>query len=201
MMVEAIWQGLLTGLVLATFVGPIFFAVVDLGLKGNTKGAAYLAFGTFISDILTVLLIYAVATNVNRNSPVLKGMYIAGGLVLVVLGAQNLLKAAKEEHLQLQKKSNWSLFLKGFLINSTNPNVFFFWFGAVMVAVHRYKNEATLVLTHFFTALLIVFSTDFLKGYGASLLRPYICPNTLTYLSRISGIILIYFGLKLMFFH
>jgi len=201
MMVEAIWQGLLTGLVLATFVGPIFFAVVDLGLKGNTKGAAYLAFGTFISDILTVLLIYAVATNVNRNSPVLKGMYIAGGLVLVVLGAQNLFKAAKEEHLQLQKQSNWSLFLKGFLINSTNPNVFFFWFGAVMVAVHKYKNEATLVLTHFITALLIVFSTDFLKGYGASLLRPYIRPNTLTYLTCISGIILIYFGLKLMFFH
>jgi hypothetical protein len=46
-MLEAIGQGILTGLVLATFIGPIFFAVVDLGLKGNLKGAAYIAFRYF----------------------------------------------------------------------------------------------------------------------------------------------------------
>ncbi len=201
-MFEAIGQGILTGLVLATFFGPIFFAVIDLGLKGNVKGAAYIAFGTFISDILWVLLIYLLANQVDKDSMLLQVMYVAGGLVLLLLGLQNLLKAkVTETHTSMNQKDMWGLFGKGFLINSTNPNVFFFWFGAVMVAVHKYANQSQLVLIHFITALAVVFSTDFLKGYAASLLRPYIKPNTLTYLSRLSGLILIYFGLKLMLFH
>jgi len=201
-MFDAILQGVLTGLVLATFVGPIFFAVVDLGLKGNIKGAAYLAFGTFISDILWVILIYSLAKQVDKDSFLLQMMYVSGGLVLIVLGLQNFLKAKVTElHPALDQRNMWSLFAKGFLINSSNPNVFFFWFGAVMVAVHKYSNQSLPVLIHFFSALLIVFSTDFLKGFAASLLRSYIKGNVLTYLSRISGMILIYFGVKLMLFH
>lgn len=201
-MLEAVWQGLLTGLVLATFIGPIFFAVVDLGLKGHTKGAAYIAFGTFISDILWVLLIYSLSRFIDKDSTLLKAMYIGGGLVLVFLGLQNLLKTkATEVHQQLNQKDLWGLWLKGFLINSTNPNVGFFWFGAVMVAVNKYQQQSSLVLVHFFSALVVVFSTDFLKGYAASLLRPYIKGNVLLYLGRLSGLILIYFGAKLIFFH
>ncbi len=201
-MVEAIGQGILTGLVLATFIGPIFFAVVDLGLKGNVKGAAYIALGTFVSDVLWVLFIYLVAKQIAKDSMLMQAMYVAGGLVLVVLGLQNLLQAKVDEiHTAMHQKDRWSLFMKGFLINATNPNVFFFWFGAVMVAVHKYNNQAALVIMHFVSALAVVFSTDFLKGYAASLLRPYIKPDILTCLSRVSGIILIYFGVKLMLFH
>ena len=201
-MIQAVWNGLLTGLVLATFAGPIFFAIIDLGLKGNIKGAFYLAFGTFISDSLWVLLIYLLAQNVNQHSIVFQAMYWIGGSILTLLGLQNLLKAKGEgKHMDIEHVETKKFFVKGFLINSTNPNIFFFWFGAIMVAVHTYSNSGAMVLTHFFTALLVTFSTDFLKGYGASLLRPYIRDSTVKLLSRLSGLILIYFGLKLMFFH
>jgi len=201
-MLQAVWQGILTGLVLATFVGPIFFAIIDLGLKGNIKGAFYLAFGTFVSDSLWVLMIYLLARNVDQHSMVFQAMYWIGGSVLTFLGLQNLLKAKGEgKHMDVEHIETKKFFAKGFLINSTNPNVFFFWFGAIMVAVHNYNDNGPMVLTHFFCALLVVFSTDFLKGYGASLLRPYVRDNTLKMLSRLSGLILIYFGLKLMFFH
>lgn len=201
-MVEAIGRGILSGLVLATFIGPIFFAVIDLGLKGNVKGVAFISCGTFVSDVLWVLSIYLAAKQIDKDSALMQGMYLAGGLVLLVLGLQNLLKSkSAESRTAMHLKGMWSLFVKGFLINSTNPNVFFFWFGAVMVAVHQYNNQAQMVLAHFACALTVVFSTDFLKGYAASLLRPYIKPVTLTYLSRFSGVILIYFGIKLMLFH
>jgi threonine/homoserine/homoserine lactone efflux protein len=201
-MQEAIWQGILTGLVLATFIGPIFFAVVDLGLKGNTKGAAYLALGTFLSDALTILLIYFVARGIDRDSAILQIMYFAGGGLLVLLGLKNLFKLRSEgAPVALDQKSLNKLFAKGFLINSSNPNVFFFWFGAVMGAIRSYQDRPHLVLVHFFSALLVVFSTDFLKGYSAFLLKPYIRDTTLGYLSKLSGLILIYFGIKLMLFH
>lgn len=201
-MFNAVWQGVVTGLILATFIGPIFFTVVDLGLRGNVKGAAYIALGTFISDILWVIAIYLLASQADKNSLLIQVMYIVGGLVLVALGLQNLLKnKVDESHPDTQHQNHKALFTKGFLINATNPNVFFFWFGAVMVAVKQYANQSVYVLTHFFSALLVVFTTDFLKGYAASFLRPYIKPAALTGLSRLSGIILIGFGIKLMLFH
>jgi L-lysine exporter family protein LysE/ArgO len=201
-MLEAVWQGILTGAVLATFIGPIFFAVTDLGFKGNVKGAAYLSIGCFLSDILWVLFIYFIAIQIPNDSLLMQVMYVAGGSILAFLGLQNLLKKKVEEtHMDVSQKSHWAWFAKGFLINSTNPNIFIFWFGAIMAAVHKYQGHSHLVLAHFLVALLFTVTTDFLKGYGASLLRPYIKGNTLLYLSRFSGLVLIYFGVKLILFH
>lgn len=201
-MLEAAVQGFLTGLFLSTFIGPIFFQVVNLGINSTLRAVAYMALGTFFSDILTVLLIYLVAAQLATRAINLDYLYIAGGLILVTIGLAGFFKTTKKEQQEnLTHRSLMKIFMRGFLINSTNPNVFFFWFGAVMVAVKSYNNNAAFVLLHFSTALFVVLSTDFLKGYAASLLKPYITDKVMLWLSRFSGIVLIYFGLKLMFFH
>lgn len=201
-MLEAALQGFLTGLVLSTFIGPIFFQVVNLGLNSTLRAVAYMALGTFVSDVLTVLLIYLVAAQLATRAINLNFLYIAGGLVLVVIGLAGIIKKPKKEQQEvLTHKSLMKIFMRGFLINSTNPNVFFFWFGAIMVAVKTYNNQAQYVLTHFAVALLMTLITDFSKGYAASLLKPYITDRIMLNLSRVSGIILIYFGVKLMVFH
>lgn len=201
-MFEAIGQGIVTGLVLATFFGPVFFAVLDLGLKGNIRGAAFLAFGTFVSDILWVLFIFLLAWQVNKESLFMRGMYVAGGLVLIAIGLQSLFRSTiKAREPQTTTDKNSTLFLKGFAINTTNPNVFFFWFGAVMLAANKYGHQSYLVVVHFFSALLVVFSTDFLKGYAASFFRHRVSNELLILLSRLSGLLFVYFGLKLIFFH
>ena len=201
-MFEAVWQGLLTGLFLSTFTGPIFFMLLNLGINSTVRAVAYLALGTFASDILTVFLLYLVAGKVAGNTVNLNYLYIAGGLVLIAIGLNTIFGKLPKQTNEGQGHSGYGkVFLKGFIINSTNPNVFFFWFGAVMVAVKTYHNNTAQVLTHFGVALSIVLSTDFLKGYAASLLKPYITENLMFILSRISGVVIIYFGIKLMFFH
>lgn len=202
-MLEAVWNGFLTGLVISTFTGPIFFMLIDLGLKGEVKGALNLALGTFVSDITTVLLIFFVARNFNTNPTILNILYIIGGLVLIVIGLKNIASkhTKKEMHPVLTKKERARLFVKGFLVNSTNPNVFFFWFGVVMVMISKYGDNGTYVLIHMITALSMVLTTDALKGYLASLLKPYIKDKTLFYLEKVSGIIILFFGVKLIFFH
>lgn len=201
-MLEAAVQGLITGLFLSTFIGPIFFQVVNLGINSTLRAVAYMALGTFVSDILTVFLIYTVATQLADTAINLDYLYIAGGLVLILIGLTSLVKKPrKTEQENLTRRSLMKIFIRGFLINSTNPNVFFFWFGAVMLAVKTYNNHAAYVLTHFSVALFIVLSTDFLKGYVASLIKPYITETVMLWLSRFSGLVIIYFGVKLMFFH
>jgi threonine/homoserine/homoserine lactone efflux protein len=81
-------------------------------------------------------------------------MYIVGGLILLVLGLQNVFKSKiTESHLAMNQDKSWTFFTKGFLINSMNPNVFFFWFGAVMVAINTYHNQASFILLHFFLCI------------------------------------------------
>lgn len=201
-MLEAIGNGFMSGLVICSFLGPIFFMMIDLGLRGNIRGVIYLGLGTFVSDILTVLFIYTIAKSLAQYTALTNALYVAGGLVLLYIGFKNLMQ--KDGGAAVQKTQHIKpaqFFIKGFLINSTNPNVFFFWFGAVMLAVNMYRNDTMLVSAHFITTLLMVLVTDVAKGYGASLLRPYVKDNTLLYLSKLSGLIIMGFGLKLIFFH
>lgn len=201
-MLTTVWQGILTGLVLSTFVGPIFFMLIELGLKGRVKAAWYLALGTFVSDMLTVTLIVAVAHTLVQYTTVLNTMYYVGGGVLIAIGFQSLIKKRVDSsHEHADNMMMRKVFLKGFIINSTNPNVFFFWFGAVVLAMKTYSQSTVSVAIHFGSALLVVFTTDFLKGWAASFLKPYITDKTLFILSKISGLIIIYFGLKLIVSH
>ncbi len=201
-MFEAVWQGLLTGLFLSTFTGPIFFMLLNLGINSTVRAVAYLALGTFVSDMLTVFLLYLAAGKFAEGAVNLHYLYIAGGLVLIAIGLNTLFGKLPKHTNEGQGHTGYrKVFMKGFMINSTNPNVFFFWFGAVMLAVKTYHNNTAQVLTHFGVALSIVFSTDFLKGYAASLLKPYITENLMFILSRFSGLVIIFFGVKLMLFH
>lgn len=199
---QAVGNGFMTGLVISSFMGPIFFMMLELGLAGRIRGIFYLALGTFASDLLSVIIIYSIAKHLVQYTTFMNGMYMVGGLVLIVIGLTTLLKSrTNTDHPAVDKKYLHRLFVKGFLINTTNPNVFFFWFGAVMLTINLYKNEATYVFAHFITALVMVLTTDILKGYGASLLRPFIKDNTMLYLGKLSGVIIMAFGVKLIFFH
>jgi threonine/homoserine/homoserine lactone efflux protein len=202
-MKEALLQGLLTGLIISTFTGPIFFMLVDLGVRGQMKAGINLALGTFISDILSVIFIYFVASNIVTNKTIMDALYLVGGIILIVVGLKQIAKQKSddEEPPALTKKERRKLFMKGFLVNSSNPNVFFFWLGAVVIAIQAYDNKLSFIMGHFLVALSLVLVTDCLKMYVAARLRPLLKGNSLLYISKIAGVIIVFFGVKLIFFH
>lgn len=201
-MVDTVLQGILMGLILSTFCGPIFFMLINLGLTSSIKSVFYLAFGAFLSDLLIILVLLYIALGSIAESQYLNILYYAGGGILVYFGIRNLLaKPALLEESQTSQKDLNKLFLKGFMINSLNPNIFFFWFGTMMLAFSTYHNDKDLVLIHFISGLSISFCIDFLKGFSAFHLKKYVKPNFLKMLNKFSGIVIIGFGLKLMFFH
>lgn len=198
---EVVLNGLATGLVLATFTGPIFFMLLNLGLQGRVKAAGFLALGTFVSDIFTVVLLTMLAQPLKEHTMVLNGMYLVGGAILVYIGIQHLLARPHMEFLATETGLNKQMFWRGLMINGTNPNVFFFWFGAVAGAYKTYSGSITSVFIHFSAALFVVLSTDFGKGWAASFLQPYVTDRLLSIISKISGMVIIVFGLRLIFFH
>lgn len=202
-MSDAVLQGIVMGLILSTFCGPIFFMLINTGITSSVKSVFYLAFGAFLSDLIIILLLLYVAMNAIAESKYLEALYYAGGSILVYFGIRNLLSTPvmQEQTESVSQKELNKIFLKGFMINSFNPNIFFFWFGTMMLAFNTYHNDKDLVLTHFVSGLSVSFCTDFLKGFSAFHLKKFVTPFVLKSLNKLSGIIIIGFGLKLIFFH
>ena len=201
-MLEAIFQGIIMGLILSTFCGPIFFMIINLGITNSLKSVFYLSFGVFLSDALIIffLLFFALASIAELKY--LDILYYFGGTLLIYFGIRNLIKKPKVfESNEVSTKDLNKLMLKGFLINSFNPTILFFWFGALMLSINNFHNDRNLVLAQFITGLIVTLFTDCLKGYLAFQLKGYVKPSFIKILNIFSGIIIIGFGLKLIFFH
>ncbi len=201
-MTEAVIQGIIMGLILSTFCGPIFFMLINLGITSSLKSVFYLAFGVFVSDMLTIFLLLYAALGSITDLKSLEILYYFGGAVLIYFGIRNLLKEPViVEYSEVSQKALNKIFIRGFMINSLNPTILFFWFGAMMLAFSTYHNNKNLVLAQFISGLAVTLFTDCLKGYSAFHLKKYVKPSFLKVLNKISGLIIIGFGLKLIFFH
>ena len=201
-MFEAVFKGIIMGLILSTFCGPIFFMLINLGITSTLRSVFYLAFGVFLSDTITIFLLLFVALGSVSSLQHLEILYYIGGSVLIYFGFRNLIKEPViTEQAEVSKKHLNKIFLRGFMINSLNPTILFFWFGAMMVAFNTYHNDRNLVLIHFISGLAVTLITDCMKGYSAFHLKKYIKPPFLKVLNKNSGLIIIGFGLKLIFFH
>lgn len=201
-MFDAIVQGLTMGLILSTVIGPISFMLIDLGINSSLKSVFYLSLATFISDLTTILFLQFAACEFIKKYEDTDILYITGGSILIYLGLVSVLKKPKKENFtNLSEVNLISLFVKGFLVNFLNPMIFFFWFGAVIAAVSAYENNTRLIITHFLGGLIIVLSCDFLKGYAAYNLKRFLTPTILKSIGKFSGIIIIGYGIKLIFLH
>jgi threonine/homoserine/homoserine lactone efflux protein len=201
-MLDAVFQGMVMGLILSTFCGPIFFMLINTGITSSVKSVFYLALGAFLSDLIIILLLLYVALGAISESKYLEFLYYIGGSILIYFGIRNLLSSPViGEQLNPTQDDLNKIFLRGFMVNSFNPNIFFFWFGTMMLAFSTYNNNKSLVLTHFISGLSVSFCTDFLKGFSAFHLKKYVTPMLLKILNKVSGLIIIGFGLKLVFFH
>ena len=87
------------------------------------------------------------------------------------------------------------LFAKGFAINTLNPGVLVFWFGAMVVAVTNLDLHGTGLLYYFACTVLTMIITDLLKIIFSHRLRKVVTEKLMTRLFRVTGVILISCGL------
>lgn len=202
-MIEAVLQGILMGLVLSTFCGPIFFMLLDLGINSTVKAVFFLAFSVFICDALIISVLLLVTMTFLPSAENLSVFYWVGGSILIYFGIRHLMKKPlnSDPTATVGTEEIRKIVIKGFAINLFNPNILLFWFGGITLALQTYNNDKNLVLVYFAAGLSTSFLTDFLKGFTAFHLKKFIGPTFIKYLNLASGIIIIGFGLKLMFFH
>src|SRR5882762_8236073 len=204
-MTEAILKGLALGFVLALSVGPIIFTIIKQSLNNGHKGGFSFVAGVWVSDILLVFLSNTVSSLVNQMLEHKSAIAIAGSAFLVSMGVYfaffkkaHLPTDAEGNEIRFRKRDMARVFASGFIINTLNPGVILFWLGnATVLSVDHTLQERVII---FSVCLLINMAADVAKVMMAGKLRNKITLRALTIINKISGSLLICFGLALVLF-
>ena len=199
-MLQALLQGLTFGLLLSISVGPVLFSIIKQSLNNGHKGGLAFVIGVSVSDIALVLVSNVFTQLFDSIKKYDTEVAIAGCVFLASLGVYFLFfKKVKvnEEGKQVfltRKRDYIRIFASGFIMNTLNPAVFLFWTFASTSVVSRTIEHRIVI---FVTCLAWMLSMDILKVFLAGRIRNRLTPHNIHIINRINGIILIVFGIAL----
>ncbi|MEO8171536.1 MAG: LysE family translocator [Sediminibacterium sp.] len=206
-MIAPLIKGLVLGVFLAISVGPVIFAILKRSINDGHKAGYVFVAGISVSDIAIVLVCNFFTSLFNLALSHKTAIAIAGSIFLVCLGVYTTffkkVKTDDDNNIadkKFRKRDMAGIFLSGFFINILNPGVFLFWFAwttAIIIDSQTTPHPAQYRFIVFATCLLFVLVTDIAKVALASKLRSKLTPKILTRINKISGLILIGFGIAL----
>jgi threonine/homoserine/homoserine lactone efflux protein len=202
-MMESVLKGLALGFVLALSVGPIIFTIIKQSLDNGHKGGFSFVAGVWVSDIILVVLSNSLTVLVSQMLEHSKIIAFCGGGFLIAMGVYfvffkkvTLAKEGGNGEARFRKRDMARVFASGFIINTLNPGVIFFWLGNATVLSLSHTLRERIVI--FSVCLLVNMSADVGKVMMAGRLRSKLTIRTLSIVNRIAGIILIGFGMALL---
>ena len=201
---EAIVSGLTLGLILALSVGPVIFTIIKQSINNGHIGGFSFVIGVWVSDIVLVVIS-------NAFSELVKGLMeykimigVVGSVFLIGMGViyvffKKVKLQAGQEGLtaRFRKRDMLKIFSSGFLINTLNPNVFIFWLGVATAFAGKFTLAQRVII--FSACIGINILADILKVVMAGRLRKRLTLHTIGVINKVSGTILIVFGVALFY--
>lgn len=201
-MITALAGGIITGLIVAFSIGPIFLTLLQLSINKGFKKAIYFILGTSFADITMISIIWFGLNKIriNTENPIIS---LIGAIVLILFGLSfifNKKSSSIKETSSLQNNilGNSGLFFKAILLDIFNPLVWAFWAGVIGYNISHF-NGNTNQLIYLTGVLLTTFSTDLLKSHYAQKLKPILSDKYLQYMNYGIGLLLIGLGVNLLF--
>jgi len=199
-MLEAMLKGLTFGLLLSLSVGPVLFTIIKQSLNnGHTGGFAFI-FGVSASDI-SLVLACNIFTGLFEDLKTFKTeVGVVGCAFLVSMGIYFLffkkVKVNEEgkQVLKFRKRDYAKIFFSGYFMNTLNPAVFIFWITTSTAVIGHTVRDRIII---FVTCLSWMLGTDILKVMLAGKIRNRLTPHNIHIINRVNGIILIVFGIAL----
>lgn len=195
---EPVFSGVTFGLLLAVMIGPVFFTLLQTSLNEGFRASVYLAAGVMMSDATVIAICYSFASILRLVDENQTAMGWAGGLLLISFGIFNFFHRVKIREVDDTRKAVHGKFvLKGFLMNILNPAVILFWLGGVGLVTVKENYTRLHEAVFFGSTLFTVFATDIFKGYIAHRIKRLLTENTMKWINRVTGIVLIGFGIHM----
>jgi threonine/homoserine/homoserine lactone efflux protein len=205
-MIEDIITGIPLGIFLSFLVGPVFFVLLETSAVKGFRAAFVFDLGVVLADILFIAVAYFSSYRLIQSIKNDPAIFIFGGIMMLTYGIISFLKLKKVSKKvdeiaveELIKKNYLSLFLKGFFLNFINVGVLLFWFMILITIGPKLALETSRMVTFFTTVLLTYLLVDIGKILLAKQLRSQMTPTNILKIKKIISILLVIFGLTLMF--
>jgi len=200
MMASALLKGLALGILLSISVGPVIFSIIKQSINHGHKGGFAFIGGVSASDI-TIVIISNFFTRMFDNLLEYKvPIGLVGSVLLIGLGVyitfskKIKVKDSGLQGIEMATHHYIKIFLSGYFMNILNPGVFGFWLLASTSLLGHTQNYRIVV---YMTCLVIVAGFDLFKVMLAGKIRKKLTPHNIHTINRISGMILIGFGIAL----
>lgn len=205
MRMDIILNGIISGIVLALLIGPVFFTILQTSVERGFWSGVFVAIGVSCSDALYILISYLGLIQFIETENFRHYLAYAGGGALLLFGLYYLFiksrKLTRYDPEKVHTRSWFRLAAKGFLINGLSPMVVFFWIATVGVATTRLGYTSSNDALIFFASIVAtVFTTDIIKAKLADKLRVIITPGFVRMMNIILGIVLVFFAGRLILF-
>lgn len=199
-MLEDIQAAIPLGFFISFMIGPVFFVLLETSaVKGFRAGISFNV-GVILADVIFLLLAYFSSYQLLENLSNQPGLYVFGGVILLIYGITIFLKKPEKEkstEIKTKRTAYLSLFVKGFLLNFINIGVLVFWLGVILVVGPSLNNDPNRIFVFFSTMLAAYFITDIFKILLAKQLRRYLTPKRIFLLKKGLGVVLVICGLVL----
>jgi len=196
-------MGVILGLTLVLSVGPVIFTVIKQSLTNGHKGGFSFIVGVWLSDLLLIIVsngfsqVVASFLIYQKMLAILgSGFLIAMGLVYVFFKKVKLY-TSENENTRFRKRDVMKILGSGFLINTLNPSVFLFWLNAATVVSAKFDSSERLVF--FSVCMGVNMFSDVLKVLMSGLLSKKLTLHTIGIINKVSGTLLICFGMALLY--
>lgn len=202
---EIVLKGIVSGLVLALLIGPVFFSIIQTSIERGFLSGVLVAIGVSISDAFYIFLAYMGLSQVFSNGDNQRYMAYFGGTILFAFGAYYLFVKSRKildfKSVNIKSTSPWRLISKGFIINGLSPMVLIFWLGTVSVATGEFGYTTTTQVVTFFSAIVAtVLLTDIIKAKLADKLRTVMTPRLVRVMNLILGVVMLIFAGRLLLY-
>ena len=200
-MTEAIIKGLALGLLLAISMGPVIFSIIKQSISNGHKGGLSFVLGVAASDLTLVLISNVFTELFNRLLKFEKVIGLGGSALLIGIGIYFLFFKKIQANdlgdgIEMKRSAGdyVRIFFAGYFMNTLNPTVIAFWFTWATAFITIPVNER---IATFAACLAVVLVADLLKVFLANRLRSRLTLKTINLINKISGVILIVFGIVL----
>jgi threonine/homoserine/homoserine lactone efflux protein len=202
---DVILNGVISGLILAFLIGPVFFTLLQTSIERGFGSGALVAVGISLSDAFYISLTYLGVYQIFDHGSFREYLAYFGGIVLLVFGAYYLFvksrKVSPSGLDEVRANNAWRLIGKGFIINGLSPLVLIFWLGAVGIATTKFGYSTPQKAIPYFASIVsTVFITDLLKAKLADKLRRLLTPHFIRRLNLVLGFVLLVFGIRLIYY-
>lgn len=205
-MIEDIFTGIPLGIFLSFLVGPVFFVLLETSAVKGFRAAMVFDFGVVLADILFIGVAYFSSYRLIQTIKNDPAIFIFGGIMMLTYGIISFIRLKKVSKKideipveELIKKNYVGLFFKGFFLNFINVGVLLFWFMILITIGPKLELETSRMVTFFSTVLLTYLVVDIGKILLAKQLRSKMTPANILKIKKVISILLVIFGLTLMF--